>query len=325
MNTSHPEFSKIIQPVRPVMDAFHQAFKREFQSIGGEHRPNYHAAGFLKGKRLRPMMFFLCQGLVDTPKENAIPDAVMIELVHTASLLHDDVIDESQKRRGQKTLNAILGNHFSVLAGDFLIARMMTLGHETNNQGMPFISKAIMLMTQAEIRQAICEKQGCMDVVSYFEIVQGKTSALFEATCAMAGLSVSASDSQIEWLMQFGQQFGIAFQIQDDILDYTGSPDHLGKPLYQDVLGGRWTLPLIMILGKLSEKEKTRLRQQILDGDIDPKNLLELIEKNGGIIKARSFLNRHSQNAFSALEKFSESPCREALRRLVKFNMDRNS
>jgi octaprenyl-diphosphate synthase len=321
MSTEHL-ISEIIEPIHPIMQSFQLAFQCEFERIQAQYHLKVQPAALFKGKSLRPILFFLCQGLIDSPRSDSVNTAVMIELVHTASLLHDDVIDESLKRRGEKTLNAIRGNHFSVLLGDYLIARMMTLGQEMKNGGMHVLSQAILMMTLAEIKQALCENQ-CLEEHVYMDIIEGKTGALFQATTDLAASTVHASKKVQLQLRELGLQFGLAFQIQDDILDYTGSSGTLGKPVHQDLLKGQFTLPFILAFEELSVPERESLFQQLSNNELPHEHLVQLV-KNQGIEKTKDRLLKYSQQALSLLHQFPENRYKTALENLFHFNMERH-
>ena len=321
MKTEH-SISEIIKPIEPVMKDFQSAFENEFKKIQAQYHLTIPPGALFKGKRLRPILFFLCQGLIDTPRPESVNTAVMIELVHTASLLHDDVIDESYKRHGEKTLNAVLGNHFSVLLGDYLIARMMTLGQELKNGGMHVLSQAILTMTQAEIKQALYEDEWLEEKV-YMDIIEGKTGALFQATSDLAANMVCAKEDIQLRLRELGLQFGMAFQIQDDILDYTGSTGKLGKPIHQDILKGQFTLPFILAFEEITEQERKEMFQQLENRELTRERLIQLV-KNQGIDKSRDRLSNYSQQAINLLYQFPENRYRTALENLFHFNMERH-
>ena len=275
MSTGH-SISEIITPIHPVMESFQLAFQHELEKIQAKYHLTVQPSALFKGKRLRPVLFFLCQGMIDTPRPDSVNTAVMIELIHTASLLHDDVIDESHKRRGEKTLNAVRGNHFSVLMGDYLIARMMTMGQELKNGGMRVLSQAILMMTQAEIKQALCENKWLEEHI-YMDIIEGKTGALFQAATDLAASTVHTGTEVQLQLRKLGLQFGLSFQIQDDILDYTGSAGTLGKPVHQDLLKGHFTLPVILAFEHLSGEKRKTLFQQLVNNELSYEHFVRLV------------------------------------------------
>ncbi|MBN1779844.1 polyprenyl synthetase family protein [bacterium] len=325
MHERQSEFTKIIQPVLPLMDEFHDAFQREFELILASHPEIRSLFPYPRGKRLRPLLFFLCQGLFQKPRKESLPVALMIELVHTASLIHDDVIDESHLRRGEHTINAVLGNHFSVLVGDYLIARMMMLGLEQHNGVMGHLSGAILQMTQAELMQAVYEKQRSLDETTYFSIIEGKTGALFREAAWLGGDAASASAPEAVHLEQFGLRFGLAFQIQDDIMDFTGSPDKLGKPVHQDIHRGLWTLPVIHAYNDLSGYEKKEFQKGLEKNVILEQILLQAGHARQGVMKANAVLKSYSDEALQFLTGFPESEYRLALEKLIRYNLERRS
>jgi octaprenyl-diphosphate synthase len=325
MNMQTPGFNEIVRPVDTMMNAFKDAFRSEFDFILSLDSTIENHYFYSKGKHLRPLLFFLCQGLAGRPEPTSVSTAVVLELVHLASLIHDDVIDNSPVRRGRKTLNSQCGNHFSVLIGDYLIARSMLLGQNQKNGVMPGISKTIMEMTRAELEQAAYEKKRIPEEAVYFSIIRGKTGSLFQTAAELGGHAVSASPEGLAQLDRVGEQFGIVFQIQDDILDFIGNSENMGKPVHQDIQDGFCTLPMIEAYRGLNEDEKTEIRNILESPFVSRSMLLDFVYKHRGVEKAQSVLRMRSQRALENLAFFPESDYRTALESLFNYNMSRSS
>jgi octaprenyl-diphosphate synthase len=325
MNAQTFEFNEIVRPIDKMMNAFNDAFQSEFEFILSLDSAIENYSYYSRGKHLRPLLFFLCQGLIGQPKLTSVSTAVLLELVHLASLIHDDVIDSSPFRRGRKTLNAQSGNHFSVLIGDYLIARTLLLGQNQKNGVMPGISKTIMEMTRAELEQAAYEKKRMPEEDVYFSIIRGKTGSLFQTSAELGGHAVSVSPEGLAQMSQLGEQFGMVFQIQDDILDFIGKSEELGKPVYQDIQGGFCTLPLIEAYKDLQKNEKIEIEKILKSQPISKSTLLDFVHRHQGIEKAQSIMAMRSQRALEHLTFFPESDYRIALELLFKYNMNRTS
>lgn len=246
------------------------------------------------GKRMRPMLILLMaksHGAVSDVTQNA---AVGLELLHTASLVHDDVVDDSDERRGQASVNAVYNNKVAVLAGDYLLSTALLHVSFTDNQKIvQYLAELGRTLASGEILQLSNINNQTISEEAYYEVIKQKTAALFEACCAIGALSAGASDSEIEAAKQFGQNLGIVFQIRDDIFDYYDSPE-IGKPTGNDMAEGKLTLPAIHVLMTTPDAEMRELAAKVKAQTVtqeEIERLVEFIKSNGGIEYAEQKMN----------------------------------
>ena len=246
------------------------------------------------GKRMRPMLILLMaknHGVVSDVTQNA---AVGLELLHTASLVHDDVVDDSDERRGQASVNAVYNNKVAVLAGDYLLSTALLHVSFTDNQKIvQYLAELGRTLASGEILQLSNINNQTISEEAYYEVIKQKTAALFEACCAIGALSAGASDSEIEAAKQFGQNLGIVFQIRDDIFDYYDSPE-IGKPTGNDMAEGKLTLPAIHVLMTTQDAEMRELAAKVKAQTVtqeEIERLVEFIKANGGIEYAEQKMN----------------------------------
>ena len=246
------------------------------------------------GKRMRPMLILLMaknHGAVSDVTQNA---AVGLELLHTASLVHDDVVDDSNERRGQASVNAVYNNKVAVLAGDYLLSTALLHVSFTDNQKIvQYLAELGRTLASGEILQLSNINNQTISEEAYYEVIKQKTAALFEACCAIGALSAGASDSEIEAAKQFGQNLGIVFQIRDDIFDYYDSPE-IGKPTGNDMAEGKLTLPAIHVLMTTQDAEMRELAAKVKAQTVtqeEIERLVEFIKANGGIEYAEQKMN----------------------------------
>ncbi|HOD76322.1 MAG TPA: polyprenyl synthetase family protein, partial [Syntrophorhabdaceae bacterium] len=239
------------------------------------------------GKRVRPVLVMLCSKLCGYRGRKHIPYAAIIEFIHTATLLHDDVVDNAKTRRGLSTVNTVWGNEPSVLVGDFLYSRSFELmSRDGNNEILKTISKVTTALSEGEILEIVKTADVETTEKDYYEIIGNKTAVLFGAACEIGAILGGRPDSERRALRNFGYDLGIAFQLMDDVLDYTSYNDVLGKHVGTDLKEGKVTLPLIHVLRNAGEKDKTQIekifaKQKITQRDFD--RVLAIIERNGGI------------------------------------------
>ncbi len=246
------------------------------------------------GKRMRPMLILLMaknHGAVSDVTQNA---AVGLELLHTASLVHDDVVDDSNERRGQASVNAVYNNKVAVLAGDYLLSTALLHVSFTGNQKIvQYLAELGRTLASGEILQLSNINNQTISEEAYYEVIKQKTAALFEACCAIGALSAGASDSEIGAAKQFGQNLGIVFQIRDDIFDYYDSPE-IGKPTGNDMAEGKLTLPAIHVLMTTQDAEMRELAAKVKAQTVtqeEIERLVEFIKANGGIEYAEQKMN----------------------------------
>ena len=280
-----------------------------------------------KGKQMRPMFVFLSAGACGTISESTFRGASLIELVHTASLVHDDVVDNSNYRRGFFSVNALWKNKIAVLVGDFLLTRGLFLALEHKDYDLLGIcTEAVKEMSEGELLQM--EKARHLDIREdvYYEIIRQKTASLIASCCAVGARSVNAPTDVVDKMKLFGQHVGMAFQIKDDLFDY--GEDEIGKPLGIDIKEKKMTLPLIYALSKSSWLEKRRIISIIKNESEKPKKVKEVIDfvkKSGGIEYANEVMNSYHQKASDMLATLPDSVYKKSLWQLVQFTIDRKN
>ena len=278
------------------------------------------------GKRLRPMLLTLSAHACGYQGENHIPLAAIIEFIHTATLLHDDVVDESDLRRGQQSAHAVWGNAASVLVGDFLYSRsfQMMVGLDSMRV-MEVLADTTNTIAEGEVQQLLNMGDPEVSQLRYMQVIENKTAKLFEAACKLASI---ISDKPIETeqaMAKYGNRLGSAFQIADDVLDYNGEAITMGKNAGEDLAEGKPTLPLIIARERCSESERELLDAAIRDGGVDDINpVLSIIEKTDSINSAMEIAKAHALEARQAVGILPESPWRTALEQLADYSINRD-
>lgn len=278
-----------------------------------------------KGKQLRPMFVFLSAKLHGEINEKTYRAAALVELLHTATLVHDDVVDESFERRGFFSINAIWKNKIAVLVGDYLLSKGLLLS--TTNEDfkhLHILSDAVRQMSEGELMQIEKSRKLNLDEDIYFEIIKNKTASLLSSACAVGAYSTTGDEDITNKMKIFGEKVGIAFQIKDDLFDY-GSAD-IGKPTGNDIKEKKLTLPLIYTLNKADRATKKTLIYTIKNHHKDPqkvKEIIDVVSKSGGIEYAEQKMFTYRDEALEILNSFAETPVRKALEELVRFTTDR--
>jgi octaprenyl-diphosphate synthase len=280
-----------------------------------------------KGKQMRPMFVFLSAGLCGKINESTFRGASLIELLHTATLVHDDVVDESNYRRGFFSVNALWKNKIAVLVGDFLLSRGLILSVENKDFNLLSIATdATRVMIEGELLQMEKSRQLNIREEDYYQIISQKTASLIASCCAIGASSSNASDDVVEKMRIFGEKIGMAFQIKDDLFDY--GEDEIGKPLGIDIKEKKMTLPLIHALAKSGWSERRRIIGIVKNDSEKPKKVKEVIEfvkKSGGIEYANNAMNKFHHDALQLLNDFPDSAYKQSLIQLVQFTIDRNN
>ena len=280
-----------------------------------------------KGKQMRPLFVFLSAGSCGTINESSYRAASLIELVHTASLVHDDVVDNSNYRRGFFSVNALWKNKIAVLVGDFLLTRGLFLALEHKDYDLLGIcTEAVKEMSEGELMQM--EKARRLDISEevYFDIIRKKAASLIASCCAIGASSVNSTPEMVEKMKFFGEKVGMAFQIKDDLFDY--GEDEIGKPIGIDIKEKKKTLPLIYALSKAGWQEKRKIISIVKNESEKPKKVKEVIEfvkKSGGIEYAKEAMNRYYAEALDLLKELPDSTYRNSLSELVKFTIERKN
>jgi octaprenyl-diphosphate synthase len=278
-----------------------------------------------KGKQLRPMFVFLSAKTCGEVNEATYRGAALIELLHTASLVHDDVVDDSNYRRGFFSVNALWKNKIAVLVGDYLLSRGLLLSVEHNDFDLlRLVSQAVKELSEGELLQI--EKARRLDITEevYFEIIRQKTASLIAACCAVGAASVDTDTASIETMRKFGEKVGIAFQIKDDLFDYGN--DEIGKPLGIDIKEKKMTLPLIYALNRASWSQKRSIIYLVKNESHKPRKVAEVIDfvkNSGGIEYATEVMKTYQDEAIRILHALPASEYRYSLEQLVRFTIER--
>ncbi|MEL6672636.1 MAG: polyprenyl synthetase family protein [Bacteroidota bacterium] len=278
-----------------------------------------------KGKQIRPMLVLFSANLCGGITPSTYRGAALVELLHTATLIHDDVVDDSDKRRGFFSINALWKNKISVLTGDFLFSRGLLMALEHDDFAILKInSKAVKVMSEGELLQMEKARKLNIDEAVYLEIIRQKTASLFASCCETGAASATDDPEKIETLRQFGEKMGIAFQIKDDLMDY--GQDDIGKPLAIDIKEKKLTLPLIHVLNKASWRERRKLINIVRKHNTDKRKVAYLIDyvmQNGGIDYSRQVMKQYIEDANALLDDFEETPARTSLLALMEFAINR--
>ena len=278
-----------------------------------------------KGKQMRPMFVFLSAGTVGEIGDSTFRGAALIELLHTATLVHDDVVDDANYRRGFFSINALWKNKIAVLVGDYLYSRGLLLSVEHEEYAMlKIVSTAVKDMSEGELLQI--EKARRLDITEdiYYEVVRQKTASLIASCCATGATSVDASEEVVQKMQLFGEKVGMAFQIKDDLFDY--GTKEIGKPTGIDIKEKKMTLPLIYALNNASWSERRHIINLVRKkSHISSKvrEVIDFVKQSGGIEYAVSVMERYKDEALEMLAEFPDSPYKNSLETLVSFTISR--
>lgn len=279
------------------------------------------------GKRVRPLLVLLSSKALGHCDEKAIKLAAIIEFLHTATLLHDDVVDTSDLRRGKPTANAAFGNAPSVLVGDFLYSRAFQMMVELGSIDiMDIVSNATCVIAEGEVLQLTNVKNPGTTEEQYFDVIYGKTAMLFEASGHGAAILADANTEQKRALRCFGKELGMAFQLIDDVLDYEGDADQLGKNVGDDLAEGKPTLPLIHAMREGNEEDRKLVKKAIRQGGLDQMEpILDIVQRTGSIDYTRRAANEAADRALTALNHLPDSEAKQALIGLMNIAVSRSS
>ena len=278
-----------------------------------------------KGKQLRPMFVFLSAKLHGPINESTYRAAALVELLHTATLVHDDVVDESLERRGFFSVNAIWKNKIAVLVGDYLLSKGLLLSTDNNDfEHLRILSEAVKQMSEGELLQIEKARNLNLKEDIYFEIIRNKTASLLSSACSVGAWSTSKDAVIGNKMKLFGEKVGIAFQIKDDLFDY-GKED-IGKPTGNDIKEKKLTLPLIYTLNNISPSKKRELIYIIKNENKNTEKVryvIDTVVETGGISYAAEKMNFYRDEALSILHEFEDNEVRKALEELVRYTTDR--
>ncbi len=316
------DLDRIYAPVAADLGALAQLLRRELASSDPFISGLVDHVLSAQGKLIRPALALLSASACGGADEQRLALAGTVELVHVASLIHDDIIDAADLRRGVPTVNARWGNQVAVLVGDYLFATAFGLiSRVRHSQVAPAIAEAAVLMSRAEIMAAETGDRPHEDEARYFEIIEGKTAALFSAACRCGALLAGAPPATADAMAEFGFRWGVAFQITDDALDQTGDPGLLGKPTGSDIAAGKITLPVIAALQNAPGPDRDRLLG-MLQGPQDAGSrdeVRELLDRYGGLRHAMDAAHRSAGIAAAALDVLPDGPAKASLLLLADF------
>ncbi len=309
-----------------------------YAKVHGEPEALYDAALHLiraGGKRLRPVVLVAVAEAFGEPAEKALPFAAAVELVHNFTLVHDDIMDRDEMRRGVPTVHKLWGEPMAITAGDLLYAKAFEVLTDARDKGVPadrvveatrVLARHSAIIAEGQATDLMFEEEEDIDVEDYLKMVYKKTGALFEAAAIMGGLVATGDETVLSSLGVYGRSLGIAFQIRDDVLSIIGEEKTLGKPVYNDIREGKKTLPIIYALSRLDEDSREKLRSTLGKKDASREELeeaAELIKKSGGVDYAIKLAEEYSRRALAALNVLPDNEYRKMLEELAVFAVKR--
>ena len=318
---------QIKQPIAYEMELFEQKFRLSMSSKVALLNRITHYIVNRKGKQMRPMFVFLVSKMLNNGEvsERTYRGASVIELIHTASLVHDDVVDDSNRRRGFFSINALWKNKIAVLVGDYFLSKGMLVCIDNNDFDLlKIISVAVREIVEGELLQI--EKARKLDITEtvYYEIIRQKTATLIAACCSLGAASVKPNSEEVALMHKFGELIGLAFQIKDDLFDY--GQEKIGKPTGIDIKEQKMTLPLIYVLNNCSKKEHDWLINSIKNHNKDKKRVKEVIafvKEKGGLDYAVTKMKAFQREALLLLEKYPDSDYKNSLQLMVNYVIER--
>lgn len=281
------------------------------------------------GKRMRPALLLLCARLLERDGDEEVTYAAVVELIHTATLIHDDIIDHSALRRGRKTINELWGNNLTVLLGDWLYTTAMKMALRHGSVAiLDRLCDATLRMTEGELLTQ--KRLGAIDltVAEYFEIIDRKTAQLFAAACSLPARMQPSRPEAIEPLERFGRALGTCFQLADDLLDFTATSTAIGKPVLSDLKEGKLTLPLLLLLPRISPQERAKFERVLGErafATVAAEEILEIVAREGTLEEVAREARRWADEARRALEPFPDSAARRALEFAPDFVLHRSA
>jgi octaprenyl-diphosphate synthase len=315
------------KPIAKEMELFEDKFSSSMRSHVALLNRITHYIVNRKGKQMRPMFVFMVAKMLEEKEvnERCYRAASVIELIHTATLVHDDVVDESYQRRGFFSINALWKNKIAVLVGDYLLSKglLLCIDHKDFDL-LEIISVAVREMSEGELLQIEKTRRLDIDESIYMEIIRQKTATLIASCCALGAASVHASPETIEQLRQFGEDIGIAFQIKDDLFDY--GETKIGKPTGIDIREKKMTLPLIHAINKSDTKQKKWLIQSVKHHNKDKKrvkSVIAFVKEQGGLAYATAQMHAYKDKALAQLHAFPRNEFRDTLDEMVRYVIER--
>lgn len=319
------KIDEVIDPIRPELKIFQEEFKHRMSSDIGLLDKITKYLLRQKGKQIRPVLVLLSAKLFAPIQETTYRAASLVELLHTSTLIHDDVVDTADMRRGIPAINALWKNKVAVLVGDYLLAKGLLLSLDYKEyQYLHILSEAVKRMSEGELLQIEKTRFLDIDMPTYFKIISDKTASLISTACKLGATSATSDEGAIKHLYDYGEALGIAFQIQDDILDYMG--EKTGKPIGGDIKEKKITLPLIYALEKTTDDKRKHIIS-ILKSEkkrtLFSNEVIGFVREEGGIEYAVEVARDYAHKAHDALQNFEESESKAALEKLVSFVIER--
>ncbi len=319
--------SLIRQPIASELNDFKELFDRSLSHSDGLLSQALDHIRQRAGKRMRPMLILLlakCHGGITDVTQYA---AVGLELLHTASLVHDDVVDESEERRGQASVNDVYGNKVAVLVGDYILSTaLLNISYTHNEVIVRYLAELGQRLSNGEILQLQNIHSKDFSEEAYYQVIKQKTAALFEACAAMGALSGGAKEDEIEYAKQFGINLGVIFQIRDDIFDYYDQSE-IGKPTGNDMAEGKLTLPALYALNSTHDKEMTDIAYKVKDGTVSKEEIARLVsftKENGGIEYAEKKMWEIHASSLALLDKeVEDGPVKDSLKAYLDYVIER--
>jgi octaprenyl-diphosphate synthase len=322
------QLSEITQPIKSELDTFSQIFRESLRSRVGLVDLVTRYIIRQKGKKLRPLLVLLSAKVSGGINERSYRGAVLVELLHTATLVHDDVVDNADKRRGLWSINKVFKNKIAVLMGDYLLSKGLLIAMEGKDYDfLEVVTSTVKRMSEGELLQIQKTRKLDIDEETYFRVISDKTASLIETCCTIGAMSAATNPEYISAMKEFGLNLGISFQIRDDILDYEGSLSITGKRAGGDIKEKKITLPLIYSLNQVSPEKASEIRKIIKNGKEKPNvdTVINFVRENKGIDYAVGQARTYSQAAKDALKKLPDSQSKLALEALVDFVVDRKN
>ena len=314
---------QIVQPIEDYRLAFEEEYAQAFVTESSIVAPSIEKITATRGKHIRPILMGLLVSLQGKePNQRTISCAVLLEMLHMASLIHDDVIDQAPLRRGKPTLNAFYGNHSAVLVGDYILSIAFLRAAEIGGSSLiRTVANLVKHLSEGELLQVQFATEHTIDEKNYFSIIEKKTATLFEACAALGMYSVDANAEELLKVTQLGRHLGIAFQLRDDIFDYTKESE-VGKPVGNDLKEGKITLPLIYVYNQADANLKEQIKNLLDKVESDEKaiaDLLQMAHQFGGIDYAQKRLEEELSKALTILRSFPNSPANNSLVLLTEY------
>ena len=316
---------EIMAPITEEMKEFELRFRSSMKSKVPMLDKVTHYIIRRKGKQMRPMFIFLTAKMLGTVNDKTYDTATLVELLHTATLVHDDVVDDANERRGFFSVNALWKNKIAVLVGDYMLSKILLLSIEKNNAALlEIVARSVREMSEGELLQI--EKARTLDITEevYFNVIKQKTASLISTCCEGGALSVDRND-MTEKMRLFGENVGIAFQLKDDIFDY-GTPGNIGKPTGHDIRERKMTLPLIYVLNNSTKQVRKEIFNIVKNHNENPKKVkraIDLVIENGGIEYTYNKMLEYKERALNLIAEQPESDAKSALLGLVEYTTTR--